>query len=226
MGLVSVRVSSMLQFDDDSEQDLVDIVNELAQKHKLGEFLSNAVRLAVDKGDTESVDGVTTERLKYIDTVKRGIVIIDNKLNKLYDETEKLKALALMGKRIGIEERADNLYRAQFILRHHRDVLAEAIGVEEAKLEEVSADELRKRAEEVLEFIIESYDNVVGEIKESAVETQVVKHVYSEPDKVQSYTAQTTYDNNSDNSESLLNDDEEAIDFGNADMSSLANFFG
>lgn len=94
------------------------------------------------------------------------------KIDKIYDMTMQMYILAQFGKRIGLDSKAKNLYRTQFILRKQLKELEDILGVG-INTHDNSMDSLDELSERVLEYIITSYDGVVNEIKDSILNNSI-----------------------------------------------------
>ena len=262
MGIKKVRIHSSLSFDENTEGDLINILEELNSQHKTGEFLSCLMRLAVDSPDVLksskenmtklnnllSDSGLSKERFKYIRVVKEGMLYLESRIDKLYSMTEQLMSLAIMGKRLGLEDKAENLARVNFLLEQQLKDLGKTIGYEPDKIKEVDVTKNVERAEKTLEFIVTAYDDIIQEIKNSLTANVVPVIMNSEP--VGSVTTETTAGNSVIEQAPVVEqnkpekEDDEPIDFGftgqtnegvqvqedtnfeEADFDALANFFG
>ena len=173
---------------------------------------------------------------------------LESRIDKLYSMTEQLMSLAIMGKRLGLEDKAENLARVNFLLEQQLKDLGKTIGYEPDKIKEVDVTKNVERAEKTLEFIVTAYDDIIQEIKNSLTANVVPVIMNSEP--VGSVTTETTAGNSMTEQTPVVGqnkpekEDDEPIDFGfteqnnecvqvqednnfeEADFDALANFFG
>lgn len=266
MAIRKIRIHSSVSLDEATEGDLINILEELNSQHKTGEFLSCLMRLAVDspeilKSSKDNVNklnnllsesGLSQERFKYIRVVKEGMLYLEAKINKLYEMTEQLMALAIMGKRLGLEGKAENLARVNFLLEQQLKDLEKAIGYKSDDIKAVDIEKNVERAEKTLEFIVTAYDDIIQEIKNSL--TANVVPIVMNPDSIS--TVQQAINNpietavkeevtpsvipqadeneeidfgagsNESLSENTSTSEDSPIDFGDADFAALGNFFG
>lgn len=187
MGTHNVRLGCQLVFDEEQEKDIIDAVHELTSSHKLGQFISNVLRLAFDNPEVIEVKngkthkgtvlkameacGLTYDRNKYINQLNREIMQLKKKVDSIYEMSMKMYMLGLMNKHIGIEQKADNMMQASFILEKQLRDIQNKLGV--SKLSDVYAsnklDRAHDLADEAMEFIIEAYDGIITELKETVV---------------------------------------------------------
>lgn len=266
MAIRKIRIHSSVSLDEATEGDLINILEELNSQHKTGEFLSCLMRLAVDspeilKSSKDNVNklnnllsesGLSQERFKYIRVVKEGMLYLEAKINKLYEMIEQLMALAIMGKRLGLEGKAENLARVNFLLEQQLKDLEKAIGYKSDDIKAADIEKNVERAEKTLEFIVTAYDDIIQEIKNSL--TANVVPVVMNPDSISTVqqavnnpietavkeevtpSIDTQVDENEEIdfgagsteslSENTSTSEDSPIDFGDADFAALGNFFG
>ncbi len=171
-----IRLAAPLKFDSEREADMIAKVEEMASHRKLGEFLNVVLKIALDHPEDFAKYGLelrefglSGDRLAFFRDIQNQTNQMRAKIDKIYDMSFKVYNLALFGKKLGLERKAENILQAQFILQRQLDELCQTLGItsvshiyESNKLEVVS-----KRANEILEYILESYDNIVAELKSS-----------------------------------------------------------
>ena len=250
MSIESIRLSSMLTFDTEQEKDIIQLVDALNSSHRTGQFLSNLIRLAVDNPELLEVHGgryksknialdyiekvgMSNNRKVFMDKLKNESVSLKEKVDTIYNMTMKLMVLAQMNKYLELDNKSKNIMSANFILEKQVKELQDLLGIGNSIFESNKIQDTEKRAEEALEFIIETYDGIVKEFKQSiqtqpvvqqpvvqqpvvqqsVVQQPVVQQPVVQPEQIQQELTQT-------------NDDTEVVDFGNADTSALLRFFG
>lgn len=175
MGDYRVKVIATLSVDENKEKDLIDHIESLKERHKLGEFVTAALRVCWehpeylrDSGYRGDTYGMAQERTKFIQGVSVSMNELHRKVDALYDMVLQLRALALVGKKLGLEKKAENSLMAAFIIQKQADELASLLGV--STLQPVWASnklEIEdKKIDNILETIITSYDGIINEIKE------------------------------------------------------------
>ena len=167
------------------------------------------------------------------------------KVDKMYDMVLKTYMLAQMGKHIGLEGKADNQLMAQFITEKQLKDIQDLLGVtlHSSVFASNKKADVEKLGDEVLEYIIESYSGIINELQRISDAQQVI---INNPSAVQANTVESTNSgsinqtnteesikptgNSSDSTDKLsMNNFEEGtdepVDFGNADLNLLSNFF-
>lgn len=148
--------------------------------------------------------------------------------------------LGQMGKHLGLEEKADNELMAQFVIEKQLKELQDALGISLTSSVFASnrKQDIEKIADDALEYIIESYSGIVNELKTivsnaQTVQVQTAQQIntqFQQVDEPVNNVVETPVINveqpNVDNSTADNSDEDEIIDFGNADFSALGSFFG
>lgn len=176
------RLGPDLYFDPQKEKDILEAVDYLASKKSLGHLVSHLLRLAFESPEVygngqevkQLVDkmteyGMTPTRYNYFMQVSKEMEAMKKKIDTIYDMAYKTYTLAQMGKFLGLEEKSDNCLRATFLLERQVTDLCMSIGVTNLNHMFVSnkLEDTHEKADKVLEFILESYDNIISELKNS-----------------------------------------------------------
>ena len=248
----TIRLGSTLSFDEEKEKDIIDAIETLSRSHKLGELVSHIIRVAFDNPEDlasreklnkafEEVSrlGMSRNRFEFFQQVSRTIEEMKAKVDTMYDMNLKLLTLAQFGKRLGIEERTDSMLAAQFVLQKQIDVIANTLGITHPNHTYYSnkIQETHEKADDILVYILESYDNIINELKESLVGgVNTVTDVSEESNKTdremedRSVGIQEDEEDNQTEVSGTTSEEpeekEEYIDFGDADLGALASFFG
>lgn len=268
MGTHSIRLGSILSFDEDKEKDMIEIMEYLNSTHTTGRFFSNLVRIAFDNPEIIklSKDGVekgkilqqmdevgfSKKRDKFFKDIASEMLDIKKKIDMVYEMSLKTYTLAQMGKHLALEQKSENTLRAEFIIEKQLKDLQDKIGLTlgGTPFESGKLMETEKKADDILEYIIESYDNILNEIKERFVQQipvqapvqivqqpiqQAVQQAVQQLDQAQQQMVQTQQmiqntevqaQPQSQLQDTTEDDDDTIIDFGDADMGALLNFFG
>lgn len=265
MGNYNIRLGCQLSFDEQQEADIIKAIEKLNATHKAGQFMSNIVRLAFDCPDImdkssgayekgaviKALDeaGIFYSRKNFFDSLTKEVNLMKQKVDKMYEMVLKTYILGQMGKKLGLEEKADNLLMAQFVVEKQLKEIQDLLGITlgSSVLASNKKQEVEKIADNALEYIIESYSGIMNELKNTiATQPVIVQNVVGSEQNVQGIAsgqniesiAETTEqtDNKTEQKETEVEvvnnngdssaDEDETIDFGNADFSALSNFFG
>ena len=181
----NIRLSSMLTFDEEKEADIIQVIEKLNSMHKTGNFLSNLIRVSLDcpeildqsngkftKGST-LVDleqyGLTYNRRALADKHTREVSEMKKKVDEMYDMTLKLYTLALMNKHLGLEKKTENTMIANFMVEKQLGDLKKLLGANlvDNTFASNKVKDTQKLAEESLEFILNTYSDIINEVKSS-----------------------------------------------------------
>lgn len=246
MGNYSTRLGCTLSFNEESEKDIIRLVEQLQGSRKIGEFIGYLIRVAsenpelIDKRPDGSFDygpvtkemsrlGVTPTRYQYIQTMAKEIDSMKQKIDSIYEMSLKMYTLAQFGKQMGLSKRSDNMLMASFLAEQELTKLCKTFGV--GNLQSVFAsskmETAHNKANDTLQYILETYDSIVNELKETLFKEVEIKakpiELEVEPVKldiepikleVSGYVPTgTMYDTNENRQEDKDEYDEE-IDFG------------
>lgn len=269
MAKVEFRLGSTIVFDSEKEKDLIDLVERASKQHKLGELLSHLLRMYSEtpeklKEPTNEITkslvemskyGLTPKRYEFFNQVSKEIEDMKCKVDTIYDMCFKMYTLAQFGKRIGLEGKSNNMLMAEFMLEKQLTDLCDKLGIDNVR-HTFSSNKLetaQQKSADVLEYILETYDSIVNELKETIfkeielkvkpLDIEVKPSVVSESmingnDSSNNISALSgnnptgkVIDNNGVNNQATNEKKEEQsedeyIDFGNADIEALSNFFG
>lgn len=174
--ITKVKLGATIAFDLEHERDIVALLDDLRQSHKLGEYISHTIRYAVEHQEDFEKEtkvyarlGVSNRRKEFFDKVEQSLRIIAERVNEIYRVTNNLKALAQFNKKLGLLERVDSAYMAQFIVQKQINDLCRILGVNslESKFASNKLHDINNDIDSVIEFIITYYDGIVSEIRES-----------------------------------------------------------
>lgn len=244
MSMENIRVSSVLSFDSAQEKDIISLVNALSSNHKLGQYLCALIRLSVDNPEMFFKSNGKNEINKSFKEMCNGSIYIDRKdffkdcndrvdemktkVDRMYEMILEMYTLSLMGKHLGLEDKSKNALTANFIIEKQLAELQNIIGtsISSSMFASNKEQNTEKLAADILEFIINSYSDIVSEIKTVTQQTQYVQQNV-QPVQQQNSVSQQSNSNNNDIIEVENEDDGDTIvDFGNADISALSTFFG
>lgn len=180
MSKTDIRLGSLISFDSEREADIIEFVQDLTSQHKLGRFIGYLLRLACETPETlqyreklnpilkEMNDlGITPRRDAMFKQFSKEILDLKNKINDIYVISEKLYTLALARKALGLEDRAKELLAAQFVVRRQTALLESKIGTSSLlyTYESDSMRDVQKKADEILEVILETYGDLLNDVK-------------------------------------------------------------
>ena len=180
MSKTDIRLGSLISFDSEREADIIEFVQDLTSQHKLGRFIGYLLRLACETPETlqyreklnpilkEMNDlGITPRRDAMFKQFSKEILDLKNKINDIYVISEKLYTLALARKALGLEDRAKELLAAQFVVRRQTALLETKLGTSSLlyTYESDSMRDVQKKADEILEVILETYGDLLNDVK-------------------------------------------------------------
>ena len=185
MSKTDIRLGSLISFDSEREADIIEFVQDLTSQHKLGRFIGYLLRLACETPETlqyreklnpilkEMNDlGITPRRDAMFKQFSKEILDLKNKINDIYVISEKLYTLALARKALGLEDRAKELLAAQFVVRRQTALLESKLGTSSLlyTYESDSMRDVQKKADEILEVILETYGDLLNDVKVAGVD--------------------------------------------------------
>lgn len=224
--------------------------------HKSGQFISNLIRIAFDcpeimdnnngkyeKGAILKAmenSGLSYNRQAFMYQITKEVDAMKKKVDEMYSIILKTYMLGQMGKHLGLEEKADNELMAQFVIEKQLKELQDALGISLTSSVFASnrKQDIEKIADDALEYIIESYSGIVNELKTivnnaQTVQVQTVQQPVTQFQQVNESTnnvvdtpVMNVEQPNVEDSLADNSDEDEIIDFGNADFGALGSFFG
>lgn len=266
MSVCNIRLGSFLNFDTEQEKDIIAFVERLNSTHSTGKFISNLFRIAWDCPEILKMsdnpvagallrkideEGMSNDRANFFKNVDSNIAAMRSKVDAIYDMSYKMYMLALMGKHLKLEEIADNSLTAGFILEKQlRDIQNKICSDANfsAFKSDMKLNDVHKRAEDDLEYIIEAYTPLLEELRtmltstsavpvQQVVQTAPVQAVQTtQPVPVQTVQpvqpVQLVQNVDKPMPETVKSvepeatPEDEVIDFGDDVMNSLESFFG
>lgn len=234
-----VKLGATLSFNLGLERDMVEQIESLKAKHKLGEFISNSLRIVFENPEllekyNLSLEkyGLTDNRKKLNDAINIELGRLGNKIEKTYQMAYEVYSLAKFNKQLNIHDTARNILASQFILNKQIEDLKSLLGVTCID-QPVNLHKVDKSIDDILEYILLCHSDIVDELKSNLTGNSdyidKLKELSSLADK---HISQV---NNNDTSEkeriyneilkdSLDNEEDEVVDIGiNANSSSNSN---
>ena len=173
-----------ISFDEAKEPEITACVRELSKSHKLGKFMAHLLRLAFESpeefGKGKEVlqliekmyeYNMTPTRYSYFNQVAKDVEQMKKRVDDVYELAYKTYTLAQMGKHLGLEDKSKNMLMATFLLERQTSELCDKLGISNINHQFLSGklENTEKKAQDVLEYIIETYDDVIRELKASVV---------------------------------------------------------
>jgi hypothetical protein len=146
-----LTINTSLNFDD-SDDYIVDKLLSLKDQHKVGDFLVYCVK-NYSKEQEYSNKNQVAEQL---------IVELQNKINAIWDMALKTYGLLEIGKRVGLEKSPKNLMLSSYLLNRELNKIQELLNIDITSIPDKS---ITQQADDIIEYIIHSYDGLLGEIK-------------------------------------------------------------
>lgn len=171
----SVKLTTTVNLNGALEGDIVEILEELKKKHKVGEYVSNCIRvvsenpeLAVRCGMDMLNSDPAKSRKEYFSNVYKEISKMEQRVDRIY----KMCLGVYVTAKLALGEQAKNIMAAQFILQKQIDDLKKELGVQ--SLNSVYASnkikETDKLADDILEYIIQYHSELIKDSKEEKPE--------------------------------------------------------
>lgn len=166
-----VKLGATLSFNLGLERDMVEQIESLKAKHKLGEFISNSLRIVFENPEllekyNLSLEkyGLTDNRKKLNDAINIELGRLGNKIEKTYQMAYEVYSLAKFNKQLNIHDTARNILASQFILNKQIEDLKSLLGV--TCLEQpVNLHKVDKSIDDILEYILLCHSDIVDELK-------------------------------------------------------------
>ena len=176
------RIGPTLMFDPNREKDILACIDKLNGTRELAHLISHLLRLAFESPEVfgtgkevlSLIDkmekcGVSPTRYSYFNQLNKEVEAMKKKIDSIYEMSYKTYMLAQMGKHLGLEQKSENNLRASFILERQASEMCDILGV--TNINHVFAsnklDDVKSKSGEVLEYIIDSYDGILSEIKDA-----------------------------------------------------------
>ena len=176
---LSYRIGGTLKFDRDREGYILDGIKRVSKSHAITDYIEMILKMCFENPQAMIknekyiqmlVDsGITPMAKEFFDKATKEVNDMHNKIDEIYNMCIELKALAMFGKRTGLDQRADNMLTARFLAERQLMELCSKLGIRDMKtFEENKIFSVEDKAAVVLEYILNSYDGEVREIVTSA----------------------------------------------------------
>lgn len=166
-----VKLGATLSFNLGLERDMVEQIESLKAKHKLGEFISNSLRIVFENPEllekyNLSLEkyGLTDNRKKLNDAINIELGRLGNKIEKTYQMAYEVYSLAKFNKQLNIHDTARNILASQFILNKQIEDLKSLLGVTCID-QPVNLHKVDKSIDDILEYILLCHCDIVDELK-------------------------------------------------------------
>ena len=236
-----VKLGATLSFNLGLERDMVEQIESLKAKHKLGEFISNSLRIVFENPEllekyNLSLEkyGLTDNRKKLNDAINIELGRLGNKIEKTYQMAYEVYSLAKFNKQLNIHDTARNILASQFILNKQIEDLKSLLGVTCID-QPVNLHKVDKSIDDILEYILLCHSDIVDELKSNLTGNSDYIDKLKELSSLADKHISQVNNNNNDTSEkeriyneilkdSLDNEEDEVVDIGiNANNSSNSN---
>lgn len=184
MAKVEVRTGSKIVLDSEREGDLIAIAENLNKRHMMSELMTTLFRLAADStGElkSEGADkyfnhmisllssaGISNERKKYFDSLEGQLKDMHSKVDATYDMAMKTLTLAKVNEVTGIEEKSEKTLMSTFVVERELSRMESAVGKGFGTFESSKLSNTKEKANEIMEYIVETYDSILKEVREKA----------------------------------------------------------
>ena len=220
-----------MSFHPEKEKYIIDALEKLNSSNALGDYMEALVRLTMDNPEDIGRNpeflakvksfGLTPVAKHHYDECRQATAEMKRKVDAIYDMCLKMLTLCQFGKMLGIEDKAQNSARAQFILEKQLNEFMYNLGIDNVSaFESCKITNIKDKADDILEYIINTYDGIVQEIKAEQGQVRVVS--------VENTDRQPKVENKDSRIEKLnipikeaIDDDAAIIDFSDTDASDI-----
>lgn len=234
-----VKLGATLSFNLGLERDMVEQIESLKAKHKLGEFISNSLRIVFENPEllekyNLSLEkyGLTDNRKKLNDAINIELGRLGNKIEKTYQMAYEVYSLAKFNKQLNIHDTARNILASQFILNKQIEDLKSLLGVTCID-QPVNLHKVDKSIDDILEYILLCHSDIVDELKSNLTgNSDYIDKLKELSNLADKHISQVNNDATSEKEriyneilkDSLDNEEDEVVDIGiNANSSSNSN---
>lgn len=231
-----VKLGATLSFNLGLERDMVEQIESLKAKHKLGEFISNSLRIVFENPEllekyNLSLEkyGLTDNRKKLNDAINIELGRLGNKIEKTYQMAYEVYSLAKFNKQLNIHDTARNILASQFILNKQIEDLKSLLGVTCID-QPVNLHKVDKSIDDILEYILLCHSDIIDELKSNLTgNSDYIDKLKELSNLADKHISQVNNDDTSEKEriyneiikDSLDNEEDEVVDIGiNANSSS------
>lgn len=247
-----VRFNLDIYLDDEKDKDIIGLIESLKSKHKLSHFVSTMLKLVADgelnsttyKSIQDDIDSTeyNLKRTLFFNELRDEVSDIKNKTDKIYEMALHTYISNMIGKNLNLENGSKNILIAEFMMEQSIKKLQNICGFNIEKstfLANKRLENIDDLVDTIMEAIVTRYSGLIDELKVREIITseQVVSNntnsvidnnktipvVNNDNIKPQ---ASVSVENTQVETVDTKENDEEEIDFGDADIDALANFFG
>lgn len=173
----SVRLGSTLTFNTEKEKDIIEMVERLSSKHKLGELISHLIRVAFESPEAYNSKeklqqmitdmaklGISKSRYDFFNSIASEVAAMKNKVNDIYDMCLKMESAIMLGKRLGIEGKIDNALGATFLLEQQLEKLSQVFGIDKINtiFNSNKILETKQKASDLVAYTLETYGDMLN----------------------------------------------------------------
>lgn len=219
-------ITALIRVAFDNPEIFKECINSTTDAHSILEKLTGTQELSIREAYFKKLNDKTADTKKKVDDI--------------YDMAMKMYILSQMGKELNLEDKSSNLLLASFILEKQVKELEDIVG-SPLKSDQFASNKLadkKKFADDTLEYIIETYSGIYEElkgkfsikeveipttqvvVKEQEVKPEPVVHPIVKPVVTKAKPVEVV-----EQSTESADTDDEIVDFGNADIDALSNFF-
>lgn len=156
-----IKLGCVLTFDSEKDKDMIDLVNELKSRHKLGKYLNALIGLVQEREDLQEelrsqFEDEQTSRQKFFDGVREEVnqLVEDNKV--IREELIELKAALKYGDSVGLLGKVENVELGNLNnLMHMREMSKKLNGNIQANIIEEEKELIDRTVDKVVDRVIE-----------------------------------------------------------------------
>lgn len=211
MRQTQIKLGSTLKFDSLREKDIIELIEKLKGKHKLGEFINDLIRYAYenpDKFTSTPIDtGGISERRRFFSEINAQVVEMKDKIDAIHKSVVALCATKDIWNSVGLEQKIEANLLASLVVKLELERLEKSIGLESClksyKLDnETYIDKVNTLAYEASEKVKEDMPEIIqalihyvesnkivinggGSIHDVRTEYKYTSEIIDAPEKVQ-----------------------------------------
>ena len=126
------KLGATVSLNERQEQDIIDTLNNLKSRHKLGEYTSALYRVAANNPEVaelvrKELEGSLSSRDVFFNNIQSEINGCTESIKNIHEELLKIKSALLYGNRIGLTGKTDNLSISTLAVERHLNKLRKSI---------------------------------------------------------------------------------------------------
>lgn len=199
------KLGATITLDERQEEDIINTLNSLKSRHKLGEYTSALYRVAANNPEVaelvkNELEGHLSSRDHFFSRVQEHINGCKDSIKEINTELVKIKAALLYGNRLGLTGKTDNLSISTLAVERHLNKLKKALYgnilfEEGISREDLSVNEIALEVFDILEEMLPS-EQYTKDMQESGLLSHTQVQAIHNPSMVDPNTNTIIQSNN------------------------------